>query len=155
MGNPTNELLGPCCYFLSGWVRPVQPTRQSRCACLCDVDRRVLGRYLFLPLVRCRCIFTKCSDWFKAGFQLNPKTAMTLKSALIFFILSVGGWTSAIGFQEWDVAIFLYQSETKDPMLVRCHYQTTTGFEFSIIQRLICPAQVYVNPETGVVKKTL
>lgn len=77
---------------------------------------------------------------------------MKLKSVLMLLVLSVNAWTPAIGAQ-WDAAVFLYQTETGDPMLVRCHYQTPTGFEFSIIRRLICPAQVYVDPESGMVRK--
>lgn len=66
--------------------------------------------------------------------------------------LSLSATTAAIAYEQWDSAMKTGESPTGDPMLTKCHYETTTGYKFSIVVRGMCPYIVKINPETGKVK---
>lgn len=44
------------------------------------------------------------------------------------------------------------ESSTGDPILTKCHYETITGYKFSVVVRGMCPYIVKINPETEQVK---
>ncbi|MBI3149637.1 MAG: hypothetical protein HYZ17_14095 [Betaproteobacteria bacterium] len=67
-------------------------------------------------------------------------------------VLSIATSTVAIAYEQWDTAMKTGESPTGDPMLTKCHYQTTMGYKFSIMVRGTCPYIVKINPETGKVK---
>lgn len=55
--------------------------------------------------------------------------------------------------RQWDRATFTGQEPTADYRLQKCRYQTISGMEFAIMQRNQCPMTVFLNPETGEVRK--
>ncbi len=77
---------------------------------------------------------------------------MKIKRWLFGLALSAAMATTAIAYEQWDTAMKAAESPTGDPMLTKCHYETTTGYKFSIVVRGTCPYIVKINPETGQVK---
>ena len=56
---------------------------------------------------------------------------------------------------KWDSADFIREERTGDYSILRCHYKTLNGFEFSVnIRNRGCPYRVYINPETNQVQIT-
>lgn len=77
---------------------------------------------------------------------------MNINRCLLGLALSLAATTAAIAYEQWDTAMKTSESPTGDPMLTKCHYETTTGYKFSIVVRGMCPYIVKINPETGKVK---
>ena len=54
---------------------------------------------------------------------------------------------------QWESASNLGQAQTGDPSIIRCFYQTSGGFRFSINRRsFYCPTSVEVDPISSRVK---
>lgn len=77
---------------------------------------------------------------------------MKMNHWLLGLALSFVTATAAIAYEQWDTAMKTSESPTGDPMLTKCHYETTTGYKFSIVVRGACPYIVKINPESGQVK---
>ena len=68
--------------------------------------------------------------------------------------------TAALGFAfvglavagGWERAIFTGDSEPAGASHLRCHYRSTSQYEFSIMFEGMCRGFVSVNPQTGQVK---